>query len=172
MFDQWTEGYARTIELLRDHAEKALTNDQSFDEGTLRLYTLTQVMNPVLDVPAKFLLKQYDTVREQLQRDRGLDGLKVVFAHDGGEYRALVREADQARWRSFIDAGADAVVVHHAHVVSDMEIYKGKPIFHGLGNFVFDQTDEVATATAKAVRLRSEGDRVLFETKIARHAVE
>jgi poly-gamma-glutamate synthesis protein (capsule biosynthesis protein) len=33
-----------------------------------------------------------------------------------------------------IDAGADIVVCHHAHIVRGIELYRGKPIFHGLGN--------------------------------------
>jgi poly-gamma-glutamate synthesis protein (capsule biosynthesis protein) len=35
-----------------------------------------------------------------------------------------------------IDAGADAVVSHHAHIVHGIEVYHRRPIFHGLGNFV------------------------------------
>jgi hypothetical protein len=33
-----------------------------------------------------------------------------------------------------IEAGAAAVIGHHAHIIRGMEIYRGKPIFHGLGN--------------------------------------
>ncbi len=33
-----------------------------------------------------------------------------------------------------IDAGADAVIGHHAHLIRGMEFHRGKPIFHGLGN--------------------------------------
>lgn len=33
-----------------------------------------------------------------------------------------------------IDAGADVVIGHHAHILRGIEIYRGKPIFHGLGN--------------------------------------
>src|SRR5690606_1363277 len=33
-----------------------------------------------------------------------------------------------------IDAGADIVVGHHAHIVRGIEIYRERPIFHGLGN--------------------------------------
>lgn len=40
---------------------------------------------------------------------------------------------------SFIDSGADAVVMHGSHVLRGIEIYKGKPIFHSLGNFIFQQ---------------------------------
>lgn len=35
-----------------------------------------------------------------------------------------------------IDAGADLVVGHHAHILRGIEFYKDKPIYHGLGNFV------------------------------------
>lgn len=34
-----------------------------------------------------------------------------------------------------IDAGADAVIWSHGHVAKPIEIYQGKPIFHGLANF-------------------------------------
>lgn len=36
-----------------------------------------------------------------------------------------------------IDAGADAVIGHGPHVVRGIEVYKGKPIFYSLGNFIF-----------------------------------
>jgi hypothetical protein len=35
-----------------------------------------------------------------------------------------------------IDAGADIVLGHHAHILKGIEFYKGKPIFHGLCNYV------------------------------------
>jgi poly-gamma-glutamate synthesis protein (capsule biosynthesis protein) len=39
----------------------------------------------------------------------------------------------------FVEAGADAVVGAHPHVMQGMEVYKGVPILYSLGNFVFDQ---------------------------------
>lgn len=56
------------------------------------------------------------------------------------------------------------MVAAHTHVLSDMEIYNNKLIFRGVGNFIFDQPDEVATSTAMAVRVRKENNRLLFET--------
>ncbi len=35
-----------------------------------------------------------------------------------------------------IDAGADVVVPHHAHICPGVGVYRDRPIFHGLGNFV------------------------------------
>lgn len=39
--------------------------------------------------------------------------------------------------RQCIDEGADVVIGHGPHVLQGMEMYKGKPIFYGLGNFIF-----------------------------------
>lgn len=41
-----------------------------------------------------------------------------------------------------IDAGADAIIGHGPHILRGIEIYKGKPIFYSLGNFIF-QNDSV-----------------------------
>lgn len=52
--------------------------------------------------------------------------------------------------RVAIDAGADAVLGHHHHLLRGVEHYRNKPIFYGLGHFVFDLPD--------------------FETRLARDA--
>ena len=38
---------------------------------------------------------------------------------------------------ALIDAGADAFIGHGVHRMWPVEIYEGKPIFYGLGNFIF-----------------------------------
>ena len=38
---------------------------------------------------------------------------------------------------ALIDAGADVIVGHHPHSLQEVEVYRGKPIFYSLGNFVF-----------------------------------
>lgn len=41
-----------------------------------------------------------------------------------------------------VDAGTDVFLAHGPHILRGIEIYKGKPIFHGLGNF-FMQSNSV-----------------------------
>ncbi len=40
--------------------------------------------------------------------------------------------------RAVIDAGAGAIIGHHAHMLLGVEFYRGCPIFYSLGNFAFD----------------------------------
>ncbi|MFF3573915.1 CapA family protein [Nocardia jiangxiensis] len=50
-----------------------------------------------------------------------------------------------------IDAGADLILGCHQHVLKPIQIYRGKVIFHGLGNFVMD-VDMSAHADSPALR--------------------
>ncbi|MCF2660296.1 CapA family protein [Parabacteroides distasonis] len=62
----------------------------------------------------------------------------LVIVHGGHEYFQLPSPRMQETYRFFIGAGADAVINHHQHCYSGYEVYNGKPIFYGLGNFCFD----------------------------------
>jgi poly-gamma-glutamate capsule biosynthesis protein CapA/YwtB (metallophosphatase superfamily) len=50
--------------------------------------------------------------------------------------------------RELIDQGADLVYGSQAHQLQHVEFYKGKPIFHGLGNLLFDQVHRVGVRQA------------------------
>jgi poly-gamma-glutamate synthesis protein (capsule biosynthesis protein) len=56
-----------------------------------------------------------------------------------------------------IDAGADIVIGNHPHYVQAMEVYKGKPIWYALGNFVFDQTWSEQTEEGLTLELSFNG---------------
>lgn len=62
----------------------------------------------------------------------------LVYVHGGHEYFQLPSPRMQEAYRFFIDAGADAVINNHQHCFSGYEVYNGKPIIYGLGNFCFD----------------------------------
>lgn len=77
----------------------------------------------------------------QEAKQRGAD-LVIPFMHWGWENERVSSAQQKALARQMIDAGADAVVGAHPHVVQDVEEYKGKPIVYSLGNFVFDGFDD------------------------------
>ena len=58
----------------------------------------------------------------------------------GGD-KTAVPEFLCALCRGFIDAGADAVVGHGPHLLRPIEVYRDKPIFYSLGDFVIELYD-------------------------------
>ena len=61
-----------------------------------------------------------------------------ILPHDGIEYIDIPLPETIARYRDFIDYGADAVIGTHPHCPQGWETYKGKTIFYSLGNFFFN----------------------------------
>lgn len=79
-------------------------------------------------------IQQYYKILEARQRADYV----LVIVHGGHEHYQLPSPRMKETYRFFVDAGADAVVNHHQHCYSGYEIYNDKPIFYGIGNFLFD----------------------------------
>ena len=76
-------------------------------------------------------------------RGRGAQGRRRRrdrLPHWGTEYDPTPFVNQRKLAEMIIDGGADMVIGNHAHWAGAMEVYKGKPIWYALGNFVFDQT--------------------------------
>ncbi|MFF2824187.1 CapA family protein [Arthrobacter koreensis] len=60
----------------------------------------------------------------------------VVALHQGLVHQPVeIAQYQYEIAHAAIDAGAVAVLAHHAHILKGVEAYRGRPIFHGLGNF-------------------------------------
>jgi hypothetical protein len=80
-----------------------------------------------------------DNLREDITAAKREADIVVVQLHGGDYKRPYVLSDHELRSARFaIDCGADVVVGHHHHILRGMEMYRGKPIFYGLGHFVFD----------------------------------
>lgn len=60
-----------------------------------------------------------------------------LHCHENGAGRAVPADFIAVFAKAVIDAGADVFVGHGPHVLRGIEIYKGKPIFYSLANFIF-----------------------------------
>lgn len=74
----------------------------------------------------------------------------VVNIHWGVERSTRARKQEEKLARDMVDWGADIISGHHPHVLQGVEIYKGKPIFYSLGNFVFGSASKEGRSTAIA----------------------
>ncbi|MEO8592872.1 MAG: CapA family protein [Candidatus Solibacter sp.] len=72
-----------------------------------------------------------------IEAERKQVDVLTVALHKGiGHMPATLAMYERTVSKAVIDAGADIVVGHHAHLLQGIEVYRNKPIFHGLGNFV------------------------------------
>lgn len=102
-------------------------------------------------------------VLDLITKTKGKNYLVVVMPHWGEEYETKSNAMQQMLAHEFIDAGADAVIGAHPHVIQDTEVYKGKLIAYSLGNFIFDQDFSEATTEGLAVRITLSGDSLNYD---------
>jgi poly-gamma-glutamate synthesis protein (capsule biosynthesis protein) len=84
--------------------------------------------------------------------------LVIVTIHWGVELDTRPRSYQGAEARRMIEAGADVIFGHHSHRLQPMDTVRGRPVFYGLGNFVWPRLSTEGAATAVAeVRVRPDG---------------
>ena len=93
----------------------------------------------------------------------GREGEDASGLPQGDEYFMQEYRGDLARFaRMAIDAGASAVFGHGPHVVRPFELYRGKPVFYSLGNFVgyrsLSTQGKLAHSIVAEVRFSPQGD--------------
>ncbi len=77
-----------------------------------------------------------EAMADDVRRLRAEVDVVVVSLHKGvGHTPVVVAMYESPVARGAIDAGADAVFSHHPHIMRGIEVHRGRPIFHGLGNF-------------------------------------
>ena len=62
----------------------------------------------------------------------------IVIYHGGKEFYRYPSPRLQSVCHNFIDCGADFVITQHSHAIGCEEVYFGKKIIYGQGNFIFD----------------------------------
>lgn len=65
------------------------------------------------------------------------DSIIINIFHWGFEYNTLPMPIDIKFAHECIEAGANAIIGHHPHVLQPYEEYLGSPIYYSLGNFYF-----------------------------------
>lgn len=102
-------------------------------------------------------------VSADVRKLKGRCDVLIVSAHVGVEYQPRPSAAQMNFAHAAVDAGADLVIGHHPHVVQPRELYRGKPIYYSLGNFIFDQFQREATQHGQLVEISFLGTGILAE---------
>ena len=97
----------------------------------------------------------FDSLLNRVKAIKMADSTAVVIVnlHWGAEHTLRPLPQQRLEAHALIDAGADVIIGHHTHTLQTTETYRGKPIFYGIGNFIFDQQKPLNTR-ACIVRLR------------------
>lgn len=106
--------------------------------------------------PGVFCTYDPTLLLEEIKKARSQCDYLAVYVHWGIERNAMPEDYQKNMAKQYIDAGADAVIGSHPHVLQGIEYYEGKPIFYSLGNFVFNQSIERTMAVRFEISAQGE----------------
>lgn len=89
-------------------------------------------------------------ITADIKAARNVADIVLVSFHWGQEGITELREYQTRLGRAAIDAGAQAVIGHHPHILQGVERYKDGVILYSLGNFVFGSYSERAKVSVIA----------------------
>lgn len=112
-----------------------------FKESNLRSAGLLDASFRAADRPAvqtEPKAGDVDAIARWVRESRARADVVLVSLHSHEQGQDKEEPADFARAFAYrmVDEGADVVVGHGPHLLRGMELYRGKPIFYSLGNFI------------------------------------
>lgn len=102
-------------------------------------------------------------LQDALQDLHSKSDIQIAYVHWGEEYALVHNLAQENLAHTLIDSGIDAVIGHHPHVIQDIALYREKPIFYSLGNFIFDQYFSTEVQEELGVRMIVSEDTLRYE---------
>ncbi len=111
----------------------------------LRATNFYQQVDFQAGTPPRIITKLFPEDRaamvEDVKKLRPQVDVLVVSMHAGVHFvPEVVAMYQKEAAYACIDAGADLILQHHAHILKGIEMYQGKAIFYGLGNFALEHT--------------------------------
>lgn len=86
------------------------------------------------------VLRTYDSAKylKAIKQAKANCDYLIAYVHWGTEDSNVVTDYQKEMGHEYIDAGADAVIGGHPHVLQGVEYYKGHPIAYSMGDFWFN----------------------------------
>jgi poly-gamma-glutamate synthesis protein (capsule biosynthesis protein) len=141
-------GMNETIEIIQDYK---ITHNGLFqknyspvileNEGNkIAVFTCTDMMNIPFSADCLWKTLHIDDphLDELIAKYKKDNYFIMLYAHVGILFSRFVNPPIRNLLHEKIDHGADLIITAHSHCVGGMEYYKGKPIFHSIGDFVMD----------------------------------
>ncbi len=139
--------YSSTQVISQDHMNQLVqigketgNISQNYQSGErLRLWGQNFEVGAELGIKTKASPKDMEDIATIVRNTKQLSDVTILSIHTHQRKGSNSNSPDFIREfaHAMIDAGADAIVGHGPHTLRGIEIYKGKPIFYSLNNFMF-----------------------------------
>ncbi len=155
VYDYGSISFNTTLETFDDAMIKRIGAGKNIDEASKAQYYIINgykvsflnanrsekiILTPGATESSEGVFRCYDPdlLINRISEEDNISDLVVPIIHWGLEGSHEIENILLETGKMYIDAGADAIVGHHAHVLQGIEFYNDKPIIYNIGNFIFD----------------------------------
>lgn len=155
VYDYGEDVFNQSLELYKEYNINAIGAGKTIDEADDAAYYIINgykfafvnanrseknILTPGATETTGGVLRNYDPEYfiSVIEKEKETADFVIALIHWGAESSHEIEEVLLETSHMYIDAGADALIGTHAHVLQGIEYYKGKPIFYNLGNFIFN----------------------------------
>lgn len=162
-YDHGAENFENTVETLTAEGISVFGDQKNQDKSTIVYTKVNGKVVALVGMYAVYTRPSDFEIESALSKAEESSDIQIVSVHWGEEYVLIHNSFQEELAKAFIDAGADAVIGHHPHVVQDIGLYKNMPIFYSLGNFIFDQYFSVDVQEGLSVIMTPKNNTLTFE---------
>jgi Bacterial capsule synthesis protein PGA_cap len=137
--DYGISGYDNAFRTLRSYNIVPFGHGSEINKNSVSYLRVGERKVALVGINAINVIPSREEVELVLGAARESSDLQVVYVHWGNEYEDTHNQSQEFFAKELIAAGADLIVGHHPHVVQDIALIDGVPVFYSLGNYIFDQ---------------------------------
>lgn len=138
-FDFGVSDYEHTRVKLHDNNVVAFGDPNGFSEVSIEYLKVEDTTIALIGINEFYKGNFVEAGSQALRQSKTKSDLQIVYVHWGIEYDLRHSKKQREAAEIFVENGADLIVGHHPHVVQDIDLINGVPVFYSLGNFIFDQ---------------------------------
>jgi len=148
--DCFEDGYKDTLKSLDEN------NIKYFDDGKPLITTVDGIDFVFLGYDMRYRDASdsfRDRIISDIKKHKKSSNILLLSMHWGLEYNEQPTDYQKNYGRAFIDAGADAVIGGHPHIMQGIELYKEKYIIYSMGDFCFGGDPELLSRMTAVFKL-------------------
>lgn len=89
-----------------------------------------------------YLDKDIAAIKSEIEWCKSRSDITIVYLHWGEEYQRHSNKTQQYIAKSIAEAGPDAIVASHPHVIEEISYIGDIPVYYSIGNYVSNQREE------------------------------
>jgi gamma-polyglutamate biosynthesis protein CapA len=138
-YDKGVGGFEHTVAVLAQHGMQPFGQAYSISSSSITFLDVSETKVSIIGLSLLAGTPPIEEVATIVGEAASLSDVQVAYVHWGTEYAPYHNQSQRRFAELLVSLGVDVIIGHHPHVIQDVDLIAGVPVFYSLGNFVFDQ---------------------------------